>query len=114
MVRGYGPASTAWTPVRRGRIGSRTRPSWLAQTVEHVTRWESVRGLPGRDLKVADGDAGARADAAIRVADIEAALAKELLQLTGSKGKYLVINVKPGISTTDLRAKGFQLRCRSS
>ena len=34
--------------------------------------------------------------------------AKTLLQLTGSKGKYLVINVKPGISTTDQRAQGFE------
>jgi ribose transport system substrate-binding protein len=34
--------------------------------------------------------------------------AETLLQLTGSKGKYLVINVKPGISTTDARAKGFE------
>jgi ribose transport system substrate-binding protein len=34
--------------------------------------------------------------------------AETLLGLTGSKGKYLVINVKPGISTTDARAKGFE------
>jgi len=34
--------------------------------------------------------------------------AKTLLELTGSKGKYLVINVKPGISTTDARGKGFE------
>jgi ribose transport system substrate-binding protein len=34
--------------------------------------------------------------------------AEELLSLTGSKGKYLVINVKPGISTTDQRAQGFE------
>jgi ribose transport system substrate-binding protein len=34
--------------------------------------------------------------------------AETLLQLTGSKGKYLVINVKPGISTTDQRAQGFE------
>jgi ribose transport system substrate-binding protein len=34
--------------------------------------------------------------------------AKTLLQLTGGKGKYLVINVKPGISTTDQRAQGFE------
>jgi ribose transport system substrate-binding protein len=34
--------------------------------------------------------------------------AKTLLELTGSKGKYLVINVKPGISTTDQRGKGFE------
>jgi ribose transport system substrate-binding protein len=34
--------------------------------------------------------------------------AKTLLELTGAKGKYLVINVKPGISTTDQRAQGFE------
>jgi ribose transport system substrate-binding protein len=36
------------------------------------------------------------------------AAAKALLGLTGSKGKFLVINVKPGISTTDQRAQGFE------
>jgi ribose transport system substrate-binding protein len=34
--------------------------------------------------------------------------AKTLLQLTGGSGKYLVVNVKPGISTTDARGKGFE------
>jgi ribose transport system substrate-binding protein len=34
--------------------------------------------------------------------------AKTLLELTGGKGKYLVVNVKPGISTTDARGKGFE------
>jgi ribose transport system substrate-binding protein len=34
--------------------------------------------------------------------------AETLLNLTGGKGKYLVINVKPGISTTDQRGKGFE------
>jgi ribose transport system substrate-binding protein len=36
------------------------------------------------------------------------AAAKALLKLTGGSGKYLVINVKPGISTTDQRAQGFE------
>jgi len=34
--------------------------------------------------------------------------ARSLLKLTGGSGKYLVINVKPGISTTDQRAQGFE------
>jgi ribose transport system substrate-binding protein len=34
--------------------------------------------------------------------------ARALLELTGEKGKYLVVGVKPGISTTDARAKGFE------
>ena len=34
--------------------------------------------------------------------------AETLLKLTGGTGKYLVINVKPGISTTDQRAQGFE------
>jgi ribose transport system substrate-binding protein len=34
--------------------------------------------------------------------------AETLLKLTGGKGKYLVVNVKPGISTTDARGKGFE------
>jgi ribose transport system substrate-binding protein len=34
--------------------------------------------------------------------------AQTLAKLIGGKGKVFVVNVKPGISTTDLRAKGFQ------
>jgi ribose transport system substrate-binding protein len=34
--------------------------------------------------------------------------AKTLGQLIGGKGKVFVVNVKPGISTTDARGKGFQ------
>jgi ribose transport system substrate-binding protein len=40
--------------------------------------------------------------------------AKTLLQLTGGKGKYLVINVKPGISTTDQRGAGFEKVIKST
>src|SRR5215216_5067087 len=36
------------------------------------------------------------------------AAARALAELTGGKGSVLVINVKPGISTTDARAKGFE------
>jgi ribose transport system substrate-binding protein len=36
------------------------------------------------------------------------AAAQTLTKLIGGKGKVFVVNVKPGISTTDLRAKGFQ------
>jgi ribose transport system substrate-binding protein len=36
------------------------------------------------------------------------AAARALADLIGGKGKVFVSNVKPGISTTDLRAKGFQ------
>jgi ribose transport system substrate-binding protein len=34
--------------------------------------------------------------------------ARALARLTGEKGSVLVVNVKPGISTTDARAKGFE------
>jgi ribose transport system substrate-binding protein len=34
--------------------------------------------------------------------------AKTLSQLIGGKGKVFVVNVKPGISTTDARGKGFE------
>jgi ribose transport system substrate-binding protein len=40
--------------------------------------------------------------------------AKTLLKLTGGKGKYLVINVKPGISTTDQRGQGFEQVIKSA
>jgi ribose transport system substrate-binding protein len=33
---------------------------------------------------------------------------RTLLKLIGGKGKVLVVNVKPGISTTDARGKGFE------
>ncbi|MDX6722949.1 MAG: ribose transport system substrate-binding protein, partial [Solirubrobacteraceae bacterium] len=36
------------------------------------------------------------------------AAAQALAKQIGGKGKVFVVNVKPGISTTDLRAKGFQ------
>ena len=36
------------------------------------------------------------------------AAAQALAKLIGGKGKVFVVNVKPGISTTDLRAKGFE------
>jgi ribose transport system substrate-binding protein len=36
------------------------------------------------------------------------AAADALKKLVGGSGKVFVVNVKPGISTTDLRAKGFQ------
>jgi ribose transport system substrate-binding protein len=36
------------------------------------------------------------------------AAAKTLGELIGGSGKVFVVNVKPGISTTDLRAKGFE------
>ncbi len=38
--------------------------------------------------------------------------ARALLDLTGAKGSYLVINVKPGISTTDQRQRGFEQEIR--
>ena len=34
--------------------------------------------------------------------------ASTLAKLIGGSGKVFVVNVKPGISTTDLRAKGFE------
>jgi ribose transport system substrate-binding protein len=34
--------------------------------------------------------------------------AEELLKLIGGKGKVMVVNVKPGISTTDQRGQGFE------
>src|SRR3954454_5232136 len=40
------------------------------------------------------------------------AAADAVAKLIGGKGKVFVNNVKPGISTTDLRAKGFQERAK--
>ncbi len=41
-----------------------------------------------------------------------AAAAETLKDLMGGSGKVWVINVKPGISTTDLRAKGFEAKAK--
>jgi len=38
--------------------------------------------------------------------------AAALATLTGSKGQWLVVNVKPGISTTDQRQQGFELQTK--
>lgn len=40
------------------------------------------------------------------------AAADTLAKLIGGKGKVLVVNVKPGISTTDLRAQGFEQQAK--
>ena len=42
------------------------------------------------------------------MAQLSRKAARTLAKLTGGKGSVLVINVKPGISTTDARAKGFE------
>jgi ribose transport system substrate-binding protein len=39
--------------------------------------------------------------------------AKALAELMGGSGKVFVVNVKPGISTTDARAKGFEEEAKS-
>jgi ribose transport system substrate-binding protein len=42
------------------------------------------------------------------------AAGEELAKLIGGKGKVMVTNVKPGISTTDLRQKGFEKAIKGS
>jgi ribose transport system substrate-binding protein len=42
------------------------------------------------------------------------AAGQELTKLIGGNGKVMVTNVKPGISTTDLRQKGFEQAVKSS
>jgi ribose transport system substrate-binding protein len=42
------------------------------------------------------------------------AAAEELTKLIGGKGKVMVVNVKPGISTTDARGKGFETGAKSA
>jgi ribose transport system substrate-binding protein len=42
------------------------------------------------------------------------AAAQELAKLMGGKGKVLVVNVKPGISTTDARGKGFETGAKAA
>ncbi len=40
--------------------------------------------------------------------------AEELTKLIGGKGKVMVVNVKPGISTTDARGKGFETGAKAA
>src|SRR3954469_24358019 len=42
------------------------------------------------------------------------AAAAELTKLVGGKGKVLVVNVKPGLSTTDARGKGFETGAKAA
>jgi ribose transport system substrate-binding protein len=42
------------------------------------------------------------------------AAAQELTKLIGGKGKVLVVNVQPGVSTTDARAKGFETGAKAA
>jgi ribose transport system substrate-binding protein len=42
------------------------------------------------------------------------AAAQELTKLIGGKGKVMVVNVKPGISTTDARGKGFETGAKAA
>jgi ribose transport system substrate-binding protein len=42
------------------------------------------------------------------------AAAEELTKLIGGKGKVMVVNVKPGISTTDARGKGFETGAKTA
>lgn len=42
------------------------------------------------------------------------AAAAELTKLIGGNGKVMVVNVKPGISTTDARGKGFETGAKSA
>jgi ribose transport system substrate-binding protein len=40
--------------------------------------------------------------------------ASTLAKLTGGKGKVMVVNVKPGVSTTDARGKGFETGAKAA
>jgi ribose transport system substrate-binding protein len=42
------------------------------------------------------------------------AAAQELTKLIGGKGKVLVVNVQPGVSTTDARGKGFETGAKAA
>jgi ribose transport system substrate-binding protein len=42
------------------------------------------------------------------------AAGEQLAELIGGKGKVLVVNVKPGISTTDARGKGFETAAKAA
>ena len=74
------PIDALSSPAWRGRIILR-----LAQAIEHQARSETVRHLPGRGLEIADGDAGARAEKPIRLADIEAAARQELVAFRNAR-----------------------------
>src|SRR5271169_3338416 len=64
----------------------------LAQPVEHAGGGKTVRNQADRGLKIADGDAGARAKEPVGGADIKAVAGELLLQLIALvKGEHALV-----------------------
>src|ERR1700683_4349009 len=69
----------------------------LPQAVEHHAGGKAVGDLAGGGLEVADGDAGARAEETVRLADVEAAPHQTLLQfVTLGDGEHALV-ARPGL-----------------
>ena len=102
----------------RSRPRSPTRCSSRRPTPRRCTRRSSSRG---RRLEGRAGRHHARAARHRGLADRlgqrgrrQGGRPTTLLKLIGGKGKVFVVNVKPGISTTDPRGKGFEEAAKAS
>src|SRR5580704_3202974 len=67
----------------------------LAQPVEHAGGGKTVGNEADRGLKIADGDAGARAEEAIGGADIETVAGELLLQLNTLVHRQYALVARP-------------------
>ncbi len=64
-------------------------------------------------IPIVEFDAGCNTDVPVTICQTDsmaagALAAEHMAELIGGKGKVLVVNVKPGISTTDQRGQGFE------
>ena len=105
--------ATLQTPIVDAVIAKRPDAVLIAPN-DRKTMVEPLRRIRAAGIKVVEVDTGV-VDGDVSASSVTSdnlqggrAAARSLLKLTGGKGSFLVINVKPGISTTDQRQKGFE------
>src|SRR5689334_1592253 len=74
-----------------------TMRSRLPQAVEQAARRKAVGELAGGGLEIADGDAGARAEQPIGLADVVAAARQQLLHLESLAHRQRALVARPGL-----------------
>ncbi len=105
------------TPILNG-IAARKPDAIMMAPTDTKALIAPMKQAKARGIKIIEVDTHVT-DASISISKIasnnilggsKAAVA--LAGLTGSKGEWFVMNVKPGISTTDQRQKGFELQIK--
>jgi ribose transport system substrate-binding protein len=101
------------TPIVNA-VAAKKPDAVLIAPTDSKAMYAPIKSLAGAGSKVVLVDTTLD-NASVAVSQIESdnegggkVAAQTLAKLIGGKGKVFVVNVKPGISTTDLRAKGFQ------